>query len=121
MEMSPEYAAETARVLEERGYDCLTSTERRMDGETLRYEATRYELTAPGRALILELLAYPDGEVRYFLEIADYYGLSSYSFELDSWKHRDDYVEFRYYTNPETGGALTFKVGYPDTAHAQPR
>lgn len=115
MEMSADYAEETARALAERGYRCERSEERRMDGEVLRFSATRYALTAPGQRLLLEVLAYPDGELRYFLEIADYHGLSSYSFELDSWKYRDEYIEFRYYTHPETGGALTLQIAYPDT------
>lgn len=114
MEMSPEYAAETAGILAQRGYVCQQSEEQRKDGELLRYTATRYAMSAPGQQLNLEVVSYPDGDSRYFLEIASYHGLSSYSLELDSWKYQDDFIEFRYYTNPETGGALTLKIEYPN-------
>lgn len=114
MEMSPEYAAQTAGELTRHGYVCQQSEEERKDGEILRFTATRYALSAPGQQLILEVVRYPEGDARYFLEIAEYHGLSSYSLELDSWKYRDDFIEFRYYTNPETGGALTLKIAYPE-------
>jgi hypothetical protein len=116
MEMSPEYAAETARVLEQRGYRLETSDEERLDGDVLRFTVTRYIFSAPAQRLGLEVLRYPDNDVRYYLEIFEYHGLSSYSFELDSWKYRDDYIEFRYYTHPETGGALTLKLLYPQAS-----
>jgi hypothetical protein len=113
MEMSPEYADETTAVMAEHGYTLNIDKENRMDGSILRFESTRHQLRAENQQLILEVIRYPDGEARYFLEIARYGGLSSFSFELDSWKYRDDHVEFRYYTNPDTGGALTFKLKYP--------
>lgn len=113
MEMSPEYADETAAEMTEHGYTLNTDKENRMDGSILRFKSTRHHLSAENQHLILEVIRYPDGEIRYFLEIAMYGGLSSFSFELDSWKYRDDHVEFRYYTNPETGGALTIRLNYP--------
>jgi hypothetical protein len=118
MEMSPKYAAETASELAQHGYTCEQSEEERRDGDVLRFKATRYALTAPRQRLIMEVVSYPDGDTRYFLEIAEYHGLSSFSLELDSWKYRDDYIEFRYYTNPETGSALTLKISYPSVSSA---
>ena len=115
MEMTPAYAAETADVLSSHGYTCDIDTEERRHDNDPVFTATRYRLSAPAQTLVLEVIIYPDDEVRYFLEISDYHGLSSYSFELDSWKHRDGYIEFRYYTHPETGGALTLKIQYPDS------
>jgi len=116
MEMSPEYALETARIMSERGYALETDEKERIDGDVLRFKGVYYRLSTAQQKLVLEVLHYPDAGVRYFLEITEYYGLSSFSFELDSWKHREDYIEFRYYTNPETGGALTFKLKFPNSS-----
>jgi len=116
MEMSPEYAMETARVMSERGYTLEVEENERIDDDVLRFKGVYYRLGADQQKLVLEVIHYPDQEVRYFLEIAEYYGLSSFSFELDSWKHREEHVEFRYYTNPETGGALTFNLNFPNTS-----
>lgn len=113
MEMSPEYAKETAANMAERGYTLSIDKEKRTDGSIIRFKATRYQLTAENQKLVLEVIRYPDDEVRFFLEINQYFGLSTFSFELDSWRYREDFVEFRYYTHPETGGALTFKLQYP--------
>lgn len=114
MEMSPEYAAETADALAGHGYHCEVEREERENDGAPVFSATRYHLSAPDQQLTLEVLVYPDNEVRYFLEITGFHGLSSYSFELDSWKYRDRHIEYRYYTHPETGGALTLKIPYPD-------
>ncbi len=115
MEMSPEYALETVRIMSERGYTLETEEMERIDGDVSRFKGVYYRLGSAQQRLVLEVLHYPDTRVRYFLEIAEYYGLSSFSFELDSWKHHEEYIEFRYYTNPETGGALTFKLRFPNS------
>ncbi|MBX2867594.1 MAG: hypothetical protein KTR18_02910 [Acidiferrobacterales bacterium] len=116
MEMSPEYALETVKVMANRGYTLEVQEKERVDGDIVRFKGVYYHLGADQQKLVLEVLHYPSQEVRFFFEIVEFYGLSSFSFELDSWKHRDEYVEFRYYTNPETGGALTFKLKFPDSA-----
>ncbi len=113
MEMTPEYAAETAEALSGFGYRCDINTEDRKKDGRLLFSATRYRLSAPNQFLVLEVILYPDNEVRYYLEINQYHGLSCFSFELDSWKYRADFIEFRYYTHPETGSALTLKLLYP--------
>ncbi len=115
MEMSPEYARETASVMAKRGYTLEVKEKERIDDDILRFKGVYYHFSADQQNLVLEVLRYPDQQVRYFLEIAQYYGLSSFSFELDSWKYREEYIEFRYYTNPETGGALTLKLQFPDS------
>jgi len=94
MEMSPEYAMETARVMSERGYTLEIEENERIDDDVLRFKGVYYRLGADQQKLVLEVIHYPDQEVRYFLEIAEYYGLSSFSFELDSWKHREEHVEW---------------------------
>ena len=115
MEMSPEYAQETANFLAQQGFTLDLKTQPVLDKHTQekRYQSTQYRLTCTQQNLVLEVVSYPDDSHRYFLEIQHYF-LASFSFELDSWKYRDEHIEFRYYTNPETGGALTFKLFYPD-------
>jgi hypothetical protein len=113
MEMSPNYASETADVLANHGYSLKTDEQECTNQTELRYNAIRYHLTAKNQELILEVVSYPNGDNRYYLEIVQYLGLSTFSFELDSWRFRDDHIEFRYYTNSETGEALTIKLVYP--------
>lgn len=100
----------------ENGFRLETIREQQLSGKGLQIDSVRYLLTASEQKFILEVISYPDSKARYFLKIEQYYGLSSYSFELDSWKYHLSHIEFRYYTNPETGGALTLKLQYPGSA-----
>ncbi len=113
MEMSPDYARETAEALESCGYDRVTEEETVSHAGEDCYRSIRHRLTAAQQKLVLECVIYPDDDVRYYLELVRYFGLRSSSFPLDSWKYRDDRVEFRYYTQPSTGAALTFVLTYP--------
>jgi len=106
--MSLGYLHETIQALEERGYTSL-KTEDNLEKDGVKiFDRTRYELTHGEEVQFnLEYLLYPNGEETFWLEIKKYYKMWSYNFEIDSWKYRDDRVEFRYYTR-EDGVALTF-------------
>ena len=108
MEMSLGYLQETINALEERGYKSIkTEDDLQKDGVKI-YDRTSFDLSlGEDVRVVLEHLIYPNGEESYWLEIKKYYKLWSYNFEIDSWKYRDDRVEFRYYTR-EDGVALTF-------------
>jgi len=91
-----------------------------MRGNALGYRSTQYRLVAEPEVWTLEVVAYPDGHVRYYLEIERYHGLKSRSFPLDSWKFRESHIEFRYQAHPESGLALTFELSYPDRHDVTP-
>ena len=121
MKMSLDYLAQTVAHMGDRGFAVSKSEDvartpqvEGQPGEVL-FERVRYTLTRrAGEELVLEGLRYPTGEETYFLEIADYHGLSCFSFELDSWKHRPDRVEFKFYARPDTGLGLAVTLQLPD-------
>lgn len=108
MKMSLGYLRETVEALAAKGFAAtVTETTRERDGAVV-FVAHRHELTRGARErLILSCLRYPDGRETYWLEIADYHGLHADEFELDSWKHRPDRIEFKYYSR-EDGVGLAF-------------
>lgn len=112
MDMSPDYMAATVAHLEARGWRAERAHERRERDGTLRFTADRYRLyRGDDEVLELEALTYPDGVHTYHLAVERYHGCTSTSFPLDSWKHRPDRVEFKYYTHPETGLGLSLVIG----------
>ena len=114
MEMSPQYAEETARHAAARGYELEVSRDVKTLNEATVYRSTKYHLVAPRKRWSLEVLTYEDGELRYFLEIEEHHGLRCRSFPLHSWKYRDSHIELRFPSDPQTGLALTFELRYPD-------
>ncbi|MEM1249409.1 MAG: hypothetical protein AAGK22_23750 [Acidobacteriota bacterium] len=113
MEMSPDYAETTARALARSGYS-LHKTRSTVSGNRATYGSTRYELRAPNRRFVLEVVDQEGEPSRYFLEIGEHHGLRTVSLELDSWKFGDRCIEFRYVTDPRTGGAVTFILDHPE-------
>lgn len=110
MKMSGAYMLETVRHFESRGFMLTTDadTRRTKDG-TLLFERQRYTLKRPFEAITLETLTYPDGRETFYLEFG-WHAASFYSFQLDSWKHRADRVEFKFQPSNETGEGLALTV-----------
>lgn len=108
MEMSADYLRQTAAYLKGRGY---ALEEADVDYGCINDKPCRghrYICTRPGERLILEVVQNPKEGERYFLELAEYHGLTVTSFPLDSWKHFKDRVEFKFYALPENGLGLSF-------------
>ena len=110
MEMSLDYMRETAEALEKKGY--ALSTEEEDYGDDVR--GYRFHFEKPGQTFSLETVVHPARGETYYLEISDYHGLRSHSFELDSWKHRADRIEFKYQPRADGTGGLAFIIGLPD-------
>lgn len=107
MEMSHDYMRETVEVMGRAGFAVEHSESAEPDPAQPVYERAEYHLRrGDAEDLVLECLTYPDGVETYWLELRKLHTLRSYSFELDSWKYRDESVEFRYYGR-EDGPALT--------------
>jgi hypothetical protein len=110
MEMSPEYLAETVQVLESAGFDVARENNDYgdLDGPV---PALRYDLRRGAREhFALEVVMPSGAPAYYFLELTSFHGLSSFSYPLDSWKHRVDRVEFRYYSDVRTGQGLALTL-----------
>jgi len=112
MEMSKQYMKKTAEHLKEKGY----SLEEKVvpygnDGAM----GTQFVLQRePKQHFILETLEYSKAAPAYFLEIVQFFGLTSFSFPLDSWKYFQDRVEFKYYVLDNTGIGLSFTLRFSD-------
>jgi|GEM_PF-1479109 len=119
MEMSTAYMTETVEYLETQGFRRTTTPLTKERDGVVIYEGERHELVvgqADTEFLALEVFRYPDGTERYFLELVAFHGMMSYPFELDSWKHRPDRVEFKYYAPADTGVGLSFILSLPRPA-----
>jgi hypothetical protein len=112
MDMSAAYMAQTVEHLKTvGGYEVEASDDDMMRNGTLVFKRRRYTCRkADEQHLLLEVLTYPDGREAYFLEVIKMGAMSSYSFQLDSWKFRPLLVEFKYYIHPNTGLGLSFKL-----------
>ncbi len=108
MEMSHEYMRETVRAMQVGGFELTSSGSSSPTGNGPGFEVSRYELVrGDAEDLVLECLEYSDGSETYWLELRKLHTISSFSFQLDSWKHRESQVEFRYYPRDD-GVGLTF-------------
>lgn len=112
MQMSLTYMEETVAALATKGY-AVERTLQPIDEEGT-VVGHQFVLTKPSVELHLETVVHPEVESRYFLEITNYHGLWSHSFELDSWKHRDDRIEFKYQPRPDGTGGLAFTLVFED-------
>jgi len=107
--MTAEWMGTTADFLAANGWEV-----ERLDTEDDAFVRTRYDIRGGDREhLVLEALTYPDGDERYWLQLVSWHGLRSYPFPLDSWKHRDAFVEFKFHVEPVTGLGLSFFVDLP--------
>jgi len=106
MQMSADWMAETAAALAEHRW-----TVDRCTSEEHGVRRTRYDVRAgSAEHLVMEVLQYPDGDERYWLQLVCWHGLRCHPFPLDSWKHRDAFVEFKFHVEPITGLGLSFFV-----------
>lgn len=108
MEMSLAYMQETVAAMTDHGFSFIPVADVFEKDGVLVYRRNRYELSRGAEEdLVMEYLEYPDGTRTYWLELRRMHKLKAHLFELDSWKHRPDQVEFRYYARID-GVALTF-------------
>ncbi len=115
MEMSAHYMRETVAFLATKGYNVTTEQDEKRRDEQLIFVRERHTISRGAQeSFLLETLTYPDQTETYFLEIKHYFALHSFSFPLDSWKHRPEKIEFKYYTHPETGLGLSFILSFPN-------
>jgi len=108
MEMSFDYLRETVDLFASRGFDVGTeesSAER--DGAVVHTTVRHLLRRGPDEEFAFSCVRYPDGRETYWLEIRRFHGLRTFDIELDSWKHRGDSVEFKYYPRAD-GVGLSF-------------
>lgn len=114
MKMSASYLAQTAAHLREAGYLVTENTQVKHRGDNVIFQRTFYQCRKPPEVdIVLEALTYPDGRETYYLEILQVGPLRSLSFPLDSWKFHPAMIEFKYYSEPETGMGLSFMLDLP--------
>jgi hypothetical protein len=108
MEMTLAYMEETVGGMAGHGFAVVGVADAfEKDGEIV-YRRNRFELSRGAEEdLVLECLEYPDLTRTFWLELRRIGRIRANVFELDSWKHRADQVEFRFYARPD-GVALTF-------------
>lgn len=113
MDMSLDYLRETVEVFASRGFDVETeesSVER--EGEVVHTTVRHLLRRGSDEDFAFSCVRYPDGTESYWLEIRRFHGLRTFDTELDSWKHREDRVEFKYYPR-EDGVGLCFILDLP--------
>ncbi len=112
MKMSHAYMKETIDVLKTQDYVVTTSVDQ-MAPSVLR---SRYVLAPEDVQFTLECVERSEDEdypESYYLEWNALGPVTSTSFELDSWKHRADRVEFKYQTDVTTGRGLALVLHFP--------
>lgn len=109
MKMSAEYMQETVDWMVEQGFASERSTDSPASpsGQPL-FERITWVLTRGEERFSLEALNYPDGREAWFMAIERFHGMRVNSYPLDSWKHRAQYVEFKFNQDAETGLGLSF-------------
>lgn len=111
MKMSGDYMRETVAWMEEQGFVSRPSHDRVESPQgVLLFERDTWELSRGEERFSLESLNYPDGREAWFLAIESFHGLRCNSYPLDSWKHRDLWVEFKFQQDAESGLGLTFTL-----------
>jgi hypothetical protein len=108
MEMSLAYLEETVAAMTDHGFSVVPVADVFEKDGVVIYRRNRYELSrGADEDLVVECLEYSGGTRTYWLEIRRMHTIRADLFEIDSWKHRADQVEFRYYARLD-GVALTF-------------
>ena len=109
MQMSPEYFLATTAHLESKGFARQTIEDpAEMLGGCV-VGVMRQVLERGDRKLIFDLVRDQGGGVRYFLEL-DWSGASTFSLQLDTWKHWPDRLEVKFVATPDTGLALSIRL-----------
>ncbi len=113
MKMTLEYLGETVASLAGHGFDVVREEDEAHRGEVLLFRRVRYRLERGcAECVVIEALSYPDDSVAWWLAVEQWHGLVANSFPVDSWKHREDRVEFKYYAPAETGLGLAFTLWF---------
>ncbi len=108
MEMSHDYMRETVAKMTGHGFTADEEHAQVPRRGAASYARHTYELVrGESEHLVLECLIYPDGSETYWLELRRMGTIHTFPFPLDSWKWRDDHVEFSFYGRHD-GSALSF-------------
>ena len=115
MEMTLAYLRETVDVIAGNGFTSNETVETVTNGAGAPlYDRHAFELRrSANEDLVLECLIYPDGTETYWLELRRMHRLKTFPFQIDSWKHHADRIEFRYYARDD-GVALTIEMAFAD-------
>jgi hypothetical protein len=121
MDMTPKYLADAADAFVRHGF-ALTRTEAvlgQVEGRPCT--STKFELErGDAERLVLEVVDHPVEGHRYFMEIARFHGMRSFSFPLDSWKVRPTTIELKYYALADSGLGLSLTIDMAAGAPASP-
>jgi hypothetical protein len=110
MKMSNTYMQTTAQHLASRGFLLTTDVDEKRDAVgTCLFVRTRYLLKRAMESIVMEALIHHTGKEAFYLEFG-WHSASFLSFPLDSWKHRDDRVEFKFRPTDDTGEGLALTV-----------
>jgi hypothetical protein len=113
VDMSGAYLAETVASMVQHGFHCDTALELDAPDGAGAFARTTYRLSRGTEVLfVVECCRYPDGDEGYYLEIARYHGLTSFSYPLDSWRHHADRVEFKLLADPDTAQGLALVLRF---------
>ena len=115
MEMTLADLRETVDVIASNGFRSNETVETVTNGAGAPlYDRHAFELRrSTNEDLVLECLIYPDGTETYWLELRRMHRLKTFPFQIDSWKHHADRIEFRYYARDD-GVALTLEMAFAD-------
>ena len=113
MEMSLGYMEETVDAMGGKGYAVERLCAHYDDASTITGHT--FVLTRELVELRMETVVHPEEGERYFLELVNYHGLWSHCFELDSWKHRPDRIEFKYQPRADGSGGLAFTIKFDES------
>jgi hypothetical protein len=111
MKMSADYMQETVEWMAQQGFAVHPSQDRvESPSGALLFERSKWLLTRDNERFALESLLYPSGKEAWYLAIEHFHGLRCNSYPLDSWKHRAEWVEFKFQQDAETGLGLAFTL-----------
>jgi hypothetical protein len=109
MEMSTEYFRESVTHLTRYGFVATEEVISYGDDERQPIQSVRVILARGAvERLALECVSRPVGDSLFYLEIETFHGLRAPSFQLDSWKHWPDRIEFKYRSDPSTAEGLAW-------------
>jgi hypothetical protein len=121
MKMSLAYMREAAQFLVEHGFQLKEEEEILGEVDGLACKVVRFDLQRTAlEHLQWETVVHPQNGEQYFLRLAAFHGLSSFSFPLDSWKFRGHRLEVKFYSLPESGLGLSLVFDASELPAASP-
>jgi hypothetical protein len=113
--MTLAYMEKTAQIMTERGFSLVVKDEVLGEITEGNVRSVRFCLhRGDNESLVMETVIHPEHNLRFFIEILAWHGLTSRSYPLDSWKHWKDRVEFRMYEDHETGTGFAWVMALPN-------